>query len=285
MLTEQQYANVVFTASRANAVLTQSIRNKEALGCYPKWGTASCQSLKIKSGIWSLAVQDYSSVASVDIYNQLLDIGSTWTGGIIFDPNYNNPTSPIVIVQGGAFGYVKSPNIVFTNQTVISLTNWQTVYAPLYGQNPSIEIFTNQGGIDQKDTQTEPIYLYATPGDPSTALQSITFSYIIPTTGYYTISGTIPGATQSGGISTGGSFFIIIPYNSPNITYNGSGNFVYTDLKLIGKSGYFAMSTQLTQDLVDGTDIISNPALGNFTIINPPGFVLLQGSFLIVLVQ
>lgn len=284
MLTEQQYATVVFTASRANAVLTQTIRNKEALGCYPKWGTASCQSLKIKSGYFSLDVQDYSSVASVDIYNQLLDIGSTWTGGIVFDPNYQNPTSPIVIVQGGAFGYVKSPNIPFNTNHVI-LNNWQTVYAPLYGQNPTIEIFTDQGGVDQKDTQSAPIYNYATPGDESTLLQSIEWTYPFTTLGYYTISGVVPGATAGGGTGSGSALFIFVLSTNPNISYDGDGNFVYTDPRLVGKSGYFIMATQLGSDLFDGSDFFSNPASGSFTIVNPSAFVLEDSSRLVILVQ
>lgn len=48
--------------------------------------------------MWSLEMEDYSSEASVDIYNQLLDIGSTWFGGIAFDPNAQNPTIEIINV-------------------------------------------------------------------------------------------------------------------------------------------------------------------------------------------
>lgn len=96
MLTQAQYTTAVFTASRANAALVQSLRAQEALGSYPNWNTASCQGLKIKSGMWSLEMDDYSSTASVDIYNQLLDIGSTWFGGITFDPNAQNPTIEII---------------------------------------------------------------------------------------------------------------------------------------------------------------------------------------------
>jgi len=91
VLTQEQYTTAVFTATRANAALTLTLRTKEALGCYPDWNTATCQGLKIKSGLWSLSVGDYTSTASVDIYNQLLDIGSTWFGGITFDPNAQNP--------------------------------------------------------------------------------------------------------------------------------------------------------------------------------------------------
>lgn len=96
MLTQDQYNTAVFTAYRANAVTVQNLRAKEALGCYPDWGKATRQLLKIKSGLWSLRVGDYTSEASVDIYNQLLDIGSSWTGGIIFDANAQVPGTTII---------------------------------------------------------------------------------------------------------------------------------------------------------------------------------------------
>lgn len=102
MLTEQQYQTVVFTAWRANSALTETLRAKEAMGCYPNWWLAMCQGLKIKSGLWSLSVADYSSEASVDIYNQLLDIGSTWFGGIALDNNAQTP-GPIEVVNVPSF--------------------------------------------------------------------------------------------------------------------------------------------------------------------------------------
>ncbi len=98
MLTLEQYTTAVFTAYRANAVLVESLRAKEALGCYPNWGLASQQNLKIQSGIWTLEVQDFDSDGAIDIYNQLLEIGSTWFGGITFDQNAQNPIIEVVNV-------------------------------------------------------------------------------------------------------------------------------------------------------------------------------------------
>lgn len=98
MLTQAQYTTAVFTAYRANAALVETLRAHEALGKYPNWGLANQQNLKIQSGLFSLEVADYSSVASVDIYNQLLDIGSTWYGGITFDPNAQNPSIEVINV-------------------------------------------------------------------------------------------------------------------------------------------------------------------------------------------
>lgn len=98
-ITQAQYTTAVFTADRANAALVLMLRNQEALGCSPDWNLAACQDLKIKSGLWSLGMADYSSAASVDIYNQLLDIGSTWFGGIAFDPNAQVPGNTIEIIN------------------------------------------------------------------------------------------------------------------------------------------------------------------------------------------
>lgn len=98
MLTIEQYTTAVFTAYRANAVLVESLRTKEALGCYPNWGLASQQNLKIQSGLWTLEAEDFDSDGAIDIYNQLLEIGSTWFGGIAFDPNAQNPIIEVVNV-------------------------------------------------------------------------------------------------------------------------------------------------------------------------------------------
>lgn len=97
MLTHEQYNTAVFNAYQANSALTEMLRAKESLGCYPDWSLANVQNLKIQSGLWSMSVSDFSSDASVDIYNQLLDIGSTWFGGIHFDPNVQPPEQIIII--------------------------------------------------------------------------------------------------------------------------------------------------------------------------------------------
>lgn len=249
--------------------------------------------------LWIVCTQEFSYVDFVDspseyVYQYFelvgaliektkqVDVFGAYGGAT--NPNYVPPAGGTVVVinPSGALNFVKSNNIPF-NTDVITLANWQTLYAPLYGQNPSIEIFTVQGGVDQKDTQTAPIYTYSTPGDESTLLQSISWSYPFTTEGYYTISGVVPGSSGSGSGSS--STYIIVPFGSPNISTDGDGNFVYTDNRLIGKSGYFANATMLTQMLVDGTDFTSNPALGSMTITNPPAFALIPGSFLIIFVN
>jgi hypothetical protein len=198
MLTALQYASAVFNAERANAVLIGNLRAKEALGCYPNWNTAMCQGLKIKSGFWSLNMEDYSSVPSVDIYNQLLVIGSSWFGGIAFDPNAQLPGNTIIL-GGVESDFTQSERIPFTANTTLTISNWPTNYWPTYGDNPEIQVFTldSEDGQYKEDTNTVPTYVY--PGNDFTQrLDSIVWTWPIVTTGYYVISGKKPNSSSGG---------------------------------------------------------------------------------------
>lgn len=187
MLTNEQYTTAVYTAYRANAILTQTLRAKEALGCYPKWNEASCQLLKIKSGLYSLSVGDYSSAASVDIYNQLLDIGSTWFGGISFDPYAQFPDTTIIINNGSVISALRIP---FTSLTTVTLSNYQATYSTVYGNFPDISIWTDNGdGSYTQDTATVPTVINL--GGDINVPDSYTWTYAIPTSGYIQLNGFI----------------------------------------------------------------------------------------------
>jgi hypothetical protein len=221
---------------------------------------------------------DYTSPQCVAIYDCLNVLLGYNVAQNVIDPNYQPNNTPIVVTNAGAIGYVTSPNIVFsgTGPFTISLSNWQTVWAPEYGQFPTLEIYTNQGGIDQRDYQTEPTYIYATPGDPTTPLQSISWGYPVDTVGYYRITGSIPTSGSSGGSGGGGNSSTFLIYSTnPNIFYDGGDNFVYTNpTRLAGKSGYWVYVPQNGQYLFDGIGIQSNAAAGSFTMLGNPGFVL-----------
>jgi len=194
MLTQQQYTDVVYTASRANAALVKTLREKEALGCVVKWNTASCQGLKIKSGFFSLRVGDYSSEAAVDIYNQLLDIGSTWAGGIAFDPNAQVPgtTINITTVLNAQANYDRIKFGVGGGVNTISLSNFQATYAVKYGDNAIVQLFitTDDFATMQEDTGTVPTIVNL--GGDVNKPDSYTWTFGIPTTGYIQITGFIP---------------------------------------------------------------------------------------------
>lgn len=141
MLTSDQYNTAVFTAMRANAALTETLRAKEALGCYPKWNLVACQDLKIQSGLFSLEIQDYSSDASVDIYNQLLEIGSTWFGGIAFNPNAQNPIIEIINVLSTPSPRAKIEWSEFDSATQDPDGNRYILYQPTWkGFNPLLTL-------------------------------------------------------------------------------------------------------------------------------------------------
>lgn len=217
---------------------------------------------------------DYTSVQCVAIYDCLNFLLGYNVAQNVIDPNYQPNNTPIVVTNAGAMGYVTSPNIVFTGQTTITLANWQTVYAPDYGQFPEILLYTTQGGVDQQDTQTQIIPVYSS--DPTSVLESISWSYPVPTTGYYRITGSIPTSGSSGGSGGGGNTNTFLVYSTnPNISYDGGDNFVYTNpSKLAGKSGYWVYVPQNNQYLFDGIGIQSNAAAGSFTMLGNPGFVL-----------
>lgn len=224
MLTQQQYSNVVYTASRANASLVQQLRARESLGSYPNWYKATIQDLKIQSGFWSLGIADYSSEASVDIYNQLLDIGSTWSGGISFDPNAQIPG---VIVVGVAVisGYNETtiPFSTSGGSPAFVLSNYQTLYAPFFGNNPNtLDVYTTAGG-EQKDEQTAPIINRVNPSDINSAIIDITWPYPIATQGYVLLGGIGTGGSSGGG-SGGGSGATTLTFTEADLLQDGSGS-------------------------------------------------------------
>lgn len=275
MPTQQQIQNTLLSAELALANLAVANFTQLSAGDWKlNWSPLRRYNRNIKALNYQYGIQDYTSSTTLQLYdclNTLIGFDTTVNN---LDPNFQTPTSPIIVVQAGAFGYVQSLNIVFAGVTGITLANWQTNYAAIYGQNPTIELWTTQGTVNQEDTQTQPIYNYSTPGDPTSVLQSIAWTYPIATSGYYVIKGTVATSTSGGGTIGGGTTYFYILPTSPGISIDGSGNFVYTDPRLIGKSGYYIYVTDLNQDLFDGTDLVSNAAGGSFTITNPAGFSL-----------
>lgn len=245
MLTQQQYQNVVFYALRANAVLTESLRNKEALGYFPEWNLASCQSLKIKSGQWSLSINDYSSVASVDIYNQLLDIGSTWMGGIAIDPNAQTPGQTIIKVPV-LIGYNedKIPFATTDDNPTLILSNYNTVYKQLYGNNPRLDIYDSQGNYIG-DEQTPPIIVYEIDDDIGSDILSITWEYPIATSGYIQISG-IASSGVSGNPSGGTSGAINILFTQADLLQDGNGSWYLPLMLPIGRVPIYTSSNNIS---------------------------------------
>lgn len=281
MLAPSDISTLILKAQAFQAQLTRVNASEEYRGnLNVNWRKISQLSLLIQSMTYCLNVQDYTSSNSFAVYGSLKQcVGSRFTNGIAIDPTAQPPGNIIVITNTSAFGFVKSDPIAFSGvgQFTVTLANWPVNYAPEWGLNPSIEIFTNQAGVDQKDTQTQPIYNYLIAGDQTTPLQSISFTYYVTTAGFYTIAGVIPttGTSGGGGTGSGGGSYFIIYAGDPKITYDGGNNLVYTNAsKLNGKSGYYISVSQNNSVLFDGIGFNSNPVTGSFTMIGNPGFVI-----------
>lgn len=280
MLAPSDISTLILRAQAFQSQLTRGNAGEEYTGnLNVNWKKIWQLSELIQAMVFCLNVQDYSSSNAFYVFGALKQcVGSRFVNGIAVDPAAQPPGNIIVITSTAGFGFVKSDPIAFsgTGPTTVTLANWPTAYAPDWGLNPTIEIFTDQGGVDQKDTQTQPIYNYLVAGDQNTPLQSITWSYPNAVNGYFTISGIIPatGNTGGGGSGVSSSYFLIYA-NDPKITYDVDNNFVYTNPnKLIGKSGYYVRVSSNGSDLFDGIGFNSNPVLGSFTMIGNPGYVI-----------
>jgi hypothetical protein len=79
-------------------------------------------------------------------------------------------------------------------------------------------------------------------------------------------------------VKTDGYFYVYS--NNLNISADGDGNFVYTDNRLIGLSGYSVYADQIPSFLHEG-DITYQPVAGSFAILIP-GFYIVEGYRLTV---
>jgi len=154
------------------------------------WDTA------IKGNRSVLAVQnryslgDTSSATFQAAYACLSAFVGQYAGGSI-DPNAQNPGVIIDVTTTGSI--VNSDTFPFTNQTTVALLSYQTAYYSRFGNTPYVQIFVADGlGGFTPDNGTAPDYVYATPGNPTSGIVSITWGYPIATTGYILISGVQP---------------------------------------------------------------------------------------------
>lgn len=124
---------------------------------------------------------DYTSPNMIIAYNCLSSFVGTFGGGGV-NPNAQNPGT-IINVTGSS--NLNTTRVQFSGQTTISLTGYQSTYKPLYGSNPTVLIFPN----GSPDYTTAPIYTYVRPGDETSGIDTITWTYPVPITGYVLISG------------------------------------------------------------------------------------------------
>lgn len=224
MLTQQEYSDVVLTASRANASLVQQLRAREALGSFPNWYKAAIHDLKIESGFWTLHIADFTSEASIDIYNQLLDIGSTWAGGIVLDPNAQIPgviAIPTSVISG--YNETTIPFSTSGGSPAFVLSNYQSLYAPFYGNNPNTLLAYTTASGEQPDFGTAPIINRVNPSDINSAILDITWPYPVATQGYILLGGIGTGSTSGGGGGGGTGGATTLLFTEANLLQDGAG--------------------------------------------------------------
>lgn len=158
-----------------------------------------------------LNIGDTSSANFLKAYTCLQAFIGQFGAGAI-DPNAQNPGTTINITNVVAFNQAK---LTFSNVTSFTLANYNTVYAPFYGNNPILAVVLDSLFGDYQDI---PVYTYATPGDSSSAITAITYTFAESVSGYLSISG--PQQASGGTSSSGGS----IPYtfNQSVLIFDGT---------------------------------------------------------------
>jgi|SRR5579863_8853435 len=139
---------------------------------------------------WDINEQ-INDATTTAIYELLLDETAAYNGtGVVYNPNVIIPGQTVIVQTSGNF--TQSGRIPFGPTPLLVIDNWSTNYYPTYGDNPEIQIFVgdNINGY-QQDEQTAPVPVYPA-NDITQPLQSISWNFTIPTSGYYIISGKKP---------------------------------------------------------------------------------------------
>lgn len=79
--------------------------------------------------------------------------------------------------------------VPFTNTATVIIGNYQLQYVNLFGNNPLIAIYVQQGTAYNQDVQTAPSINYTTSGDPTSGIASITWTFGEPQSGFIQIYG------------------------------------------------------------------------------------------------
>lgn len=188
------------------------------------------QATKATRGI--LCVQNQLNIGDTSSPNFLIAyaclqafIGQYGAGAI--DPNAQNPGTTINVNNLVNFNQTK---IVFSNVTSLTLSNYNTVYAPFYGNDPILGIVLD---TEFGDFQYIPVYTYAIPGNASSAITAITYNFVTAVSGYLSISG--PGQLTGSGGASGG--VVVYTFNQGSLMLDVPNNQYYLELPLpVGKT-------------------------------------------------
>lgn len=181
-----------------------------------------------------------NDLRTLKLYTCLENMIAGVTGTYVLDPDVVNPgypLPPVVIIQQLNFG--KIPFATTDEDPVLTVAAYQTNYAPLYGNNPIINLYQDSGIPFPKDMQV-PDTLDYQDGDPTKNLLSISWDFAIGTTGYIQIVGQpngqiIPPINPNPPIIDAGADQVItLPTNTAALTATGSN---YTGLLWTQLSG------------------------------------------------
>jgi hypothetical protein len=163
--------------------------------------------------------QYYSLVGAMIEKTKTVDVYGAYGGSL--NPNYQSPSQTVIAI----------PVIAGFNSGVIGFTtngpfvlNYSGL-ASLYGNNPSLAVYTIQGGIEQEDEQTAPIIARTGAGTGS-PISTITLDYPpgVDVTGYILISGFTNSTGGGSGGGGGGSGAITLTFTDANLLQDGNGS-------------------------------------------------------------
>lgn len=166
---------------------------------------------------------ELNSDTTVSLYYCLIKILAGFSGTYVLDPNVVIPGQTTIVLQQ-VVGY--NSNKIFFDTTNENpswiLSDYHTLYYPLYGNNPSLAIYNNQGQY-VGDEQTPPTIVYQD-NNPSLDILSITYDYPVGTAGFILISGVAPNSGGSGTGGGGGATVTTLTFSQADLLDAGGGN-------------------------------------------------------------
>lgn len=209
MATPTPISNMLLTAELKTSNLTDA--NIIALqgGAFKVgWNTIKNGTRAINAVSRQVNLGDYSSPQFLIAYSCLSDFVGIYAGGVI-DPNAQIPGTTIITVPVlQNFNNDKIPFLTTDGSPQLILANYNLNYAPLYGNNPNLEIYITTDDYTG-DLQTPPTLTYSTPGDEMSNITQILWDYPVATSGYLQISGI---GTASSGTPSGGGGVTPLPF-------------------------------------------------------------------------
>lgn len=194
MPTLDQIGDKIFRSQLLQKSLVDTAIASEKKGCeVNEWKNIVCISQLIQALETQVLIQDYTSANTVNLYNQLSRIlGFQFVDGHSLDPNAQQ-TPGVVFIGNQPSPVLNFDRIEFNNATAVSLSPYQAVYYPRFGNNPIVQAYLSDGANGfNPDYGNVPTYEYIIPGDDHSGIANISWLYPIPTTGYISIFGVAP---------------------------------------------------------------------------------------------